>query len=307
MRLFISNRINRDHAASALTVMELLVSVAIMTVIVFGLYAMFSHTQKALRSSVNQVDVFDAGRAASEMITRELEELSAAGVANGINLRVVKTVEPVKQTDLDDRTPLRTNVLQELFFLTSFTNRWNGIGYRVMEAIDGVGTLYRYSTWENVHHLGTNLLASRFDSTGVDPRTGRVSTNLQRVASGIIHMRLSAFDSKGRKLDVTAPLNGFTNYVKALLPANQPPFVNTRATIFFRPDIASARPNQTEFFFMSNSLPSYVELELGVLDPETFKQYQSVRGTGNAAGFLRKRANKVHLFRSRIPIRTAVP
>jgi hypothetical protein len=46
---------------------------------------------------------------------------------------------------------------------------------------------------------------------------------------------------------------------------------------------------------------------LGVLEPATLKQYQSLRPSPNAAlAFLKKQGAKVHLFRERIPIRTVL-
>jgi hypothetical protein len=276
-----------------------------MTVIVFGLYSMFAYTQNALRGNVTQVDVLDSGRAASEMISRELEELSACRMIGRPNLLAVRTdATPVVQTDLDNSTPLRTNLLQELFFLTQITHRWTGIGYRVA-ALDGVGTLYRFAATANTAQLLTNDLYARFRAAQVDPRTGAVSVNLHRVTDGIIHLRVVPYDESGRKLDVGEAL-GFTNFLRQVLRPNENPPTNSPATIFLRPDVAGPRPNQTEFFFTSNALPSYVELELGVLERATFEQYLSVRGTDLAPKFLRERANKVHLFRERIPIRTAV-
>jgi hypothetical protein len=107
-------------------------------------------------------------------------------------------------------------------------------------------------------------------------------------------------------LDIYEPL-GFTNFARLLLRSGQVPTTNSPATVFLRPD--DTNPNkvsQTEFFFVSNALPAYVELELGVLERTTFEQYLSVQGTDLAPKFLRERANKVHLFRERIPIRTDV-
>jgi hypothetical protein len=304
MRISIHNPVPASRPAQALTIMELLVSVAVMTVIVIGLYSMFAYTQNALRANVTQVDVFDSGRAASDVISRELEELSACGLKGRPNLQVVRSDVPLIQTELDNMTPLRTNVLQEVFFLTLFTNKWTGIGYRVA-AVDGVGTLYRFATTANVHQLVTNDLVTQFRAASFNPLTGAVSTNLHRVSDGVIHFRLLAYDQSGRKLDVNESL-GFTNFLRQVLRPGQNPPANSAATIFLRPDVGGPRPSQTEFFFMGNALPAYVELEIGVLERTAFVQYLSLRGTPLAQKFLRERANKVHLFRERIPIRTAV-
>jgi len=54
-------------------------------------------------------------------------------------------------------------------------------------------------------------------------------------------------------------------------------------------------------------LPGYIELELGVLEPTTLKQFQAFKDSpAVAAAFLKKQAGKVQLFRQRIPIRTAL-
>jgi hypothetical protein len=304
MRLSMHNLVPTSRPAQALTIMELLVSVSVMTVIVIGLYSMFAYTQNALRANVTQVDVFDSGRAASDMIGRELEELSACGLRGRPNLQAIRTDAALVQTDLDNMTPLRTNVLQEVFFLTLFTNKWTGIGYRVA-GVDGVGTLYRFAITANAHQLATNDLLSHFHAAEVDPQKGTISANLHRVSDGVIHFRLVAYDQSGRRLDVNEPL-GFTNFLRQVLRPGQNPPTNSAATIFLRPDVAGARPNQTEFFFTGNALPAYLELEIGVLERTTFQQYLSLRGTPLAQKFLRERANKVHLFRERVPIRTDV-
>ncbi len=303
-----------------MTVIELLVSVSVMTVIVYGLYALFNHTQKALRGNITQVDVLESGRAAMEMLTREMVEMTASRRSNTISLRA--TMSPVGATvllDLDEKTPLRTNLLQEVFFLTALNNDWNGVGYRVMEPMGGVGTLYRYMVSTNALHVGNNNLLNRFDTTGIDPVTKRVSANLHRVADGVIHLRFTAYDHAGRMLNVDADRRpnalvppAFRNRLIPQINPNEGPNRFPGAEILVRRSGSTRDPSyqQTEFFFLNNALPAYVEVELGILEPEAFRQFQSIRDSVDAAfvqNFLRKRANKIHLFRQRVPIRTAVP
>ena len=73
---------NRDEAFSLI---ELLTAVSIMVVIIFSLYAMFNQTQKALRANITQVDVLEGGRAAAEMLGREIEQLTACNQFQTIN------------------------------------------------------------------------------------------------------------------------------------------------------------------------------------------------------------------------------
>src|SRR5438552_7849091 len=105
--------------------------------------------------------------------------------------------------DLDQNVtrPLRTNVLEEFFFLAPYTNRWLGIGYRIMKADNGVGTLYRYSIVTNNHGLSSNNLILAFMREPLtNPVTKLESTNFNRVADGVIHLKVTAFDSFGRPL-----------------------------------------------------------------------------------------------------------
>lgn len=64
---------------NAFSLVELLVAVALMTVIIIGLYSMFNETQKALRTNVSQVDVLEAGRSAIELIVQDIQQAEAPG------------------------------------------------------------------------------------------------------------------------------------------------------------------------------------------------------------------------------------
>jgi hypothetical protein len=334
MRSLISNlKARKPWGRQALTIVELLVSVAIMGVIIAGLYAMFNHTQKALRGNVTQVDVLESGRATLEMISRELEELAATGHPDMVNLYagvpVLETAAPpgnfslafdqriflpsqvkppLVQVDLDQTTVLRTNVLQELFFFTRHGNHWQAHGYRVLpstnalgQLVEGAGTLYRFSPQpvpnrrlgvESVIDSPLYAFISQFSNNGFDVQTRQRSTNLHRVAEGVIHFRLTAFDHEGRRFSLD------------------------RADLVIPPDFdvkLRREPSQryglqhTRLAFANNSLPAFLELEMGVLEPETWRRFliASESSSDLAQDFLRKRAGQVHLFRQRIPIRTA--
>jgi prepilin-type N-terminal cleavage/methylation domain-containing protein len=292
---------------------ELMVAVSIMLLIIFALYGIFNKTQKALRDNISQVDILESGRAAMELIGREMEQVAASGIGGMTNFyafMIPSQRPPLRHLDLDQERTLRTNYLQDLFFLTRMTNIWTGVGYRVGRADDGVGTLYRYSISTNAHRLHTNHLAAFFWNEPVfrDAERKVISTNLHRVADGIIHFRAIAFDSQGRRLGYDTT-NGLASYQVArmnssggLLPYSSAPDLQS-ADLILSPE--PAIPLASRMFFRGGALPAYVELELGVLDPEVLRQYESLRGTPGAATFLQNRVNKVHIFRQRIPIRTA--
>src|SRR5204863_4219055 len=63
---------------AAFTLIELMVAVALMSFIILGLLAMFTQTQRAFRASMTQTDVLESGRIATDMIVRELAQISAS-------------------------------------------------------------------------------------------------------------------------------------------------------------------------------------------------------------------------------------
>lgn len=305
MQICHPKRHSRIGKVSAFTILELLVAVSIMTVIVFALYQMFNQTQKALRGTMTQVDVLESGRVALQMISQELEQLQPSGLYGATNLYAALTPAiPRMQLDLDETRPLRTNLLQELFFLTSRANQWVGTGYRVIGANDGVGTLYRFSVSTNYRALtSSNLSRAYFSASVTNPATRLLSTNFQRIADGIIHLRLTAYDPNGMMLAYEAP-NFYPSYsiLRQNLKGSRVASASTN-NVVLRQEAA----RQTGTIFLGGALPAYLDLELGVLEPETLAQYNSIREAtiDTAEDFLRRHANKVHLFRQRIPVRAA--
>lgn len=154
---------------NAFSLVELLVAVALMTVIIVGLYSMFNETQKALRTNVSQVDVLEAGRSAIELIVQDIQQAEAPGpllrqemsgdiffppssipkdnlpvaITNahphffsGIQINSVnpKVALPLIQNLTDHGEAVsnqRVNILQEMFFLTRSNLNWVAKGYFV--------------------------------------------------------------------------------------------------------------------------------------------------------------------------------
>jgi prepilin-type N-terminal cleavage/methylation domain-containing protein len=305
---------SREARRRGFSLIELLTAVSIMVIIIFALYSMFAQVQKALRANITQVDVLESGRAASEMLGRELESLSACNLPATINLQAgllyvgnTPLISPLMQMDADEKTALRTNLIQEIFFLSRQNNRWVGTGYRVMRADDGVGTLYRFSTQTNYYMLNHTNLIFQFLNSSFTNAAGQVSTNFNRVADGIIHMRLTAYDPDGRQLTARGT-NMYHSYRLLRLDSSgaRQGLTSTagspqEANVILRQQFGF----ETQTTFLSNALPAYVDLELGVLEPAALRQYESLRDAPRTAtAFLRKQGAKVHLFRQRIPIRT---
>jgi hypothetical protein len=328
---------NARSARNAFSLVELLTAVSIMVVIIYALYAMFARTQQALRANVTQVDVLESGRSTAEMIGRELEQLTPCNLPQTVNLSISMTptnlptyqyrTGPVLQADLDG-TPLRMNVLEQLFFLRRDSNTWVGTGFRVMPPVIGqnsaggalyltnstVGTLYRYTSSTNYNYLNLNYTdwLHQFETMPpVNPLTGLASPNLVPLADGVVHFRVTAYDPDGRRLGWET--TNMPAAYRILRPPSRSAFSTplttaANAQVILQPGWVAT---ETQAVFLSNAVPAYVEFELGVLEPVALKQYQSMIGGGAspavAQAFLSKQAGKVHLFRQRIPIRSVQP
>src|SRR5262245_60876643 len=67
------------------SLIEILVTVALLAFIILGLLGMFIQTQKAFRGSMKQTDVLGSGRAVMDMITRELAQMTPSQMGRTIN------------------------------------------------------------------------------------------------------------------------------------------------------------------------------------------------------------------------------
>ncbi|MEW6303612.1 MAG: prepilin-type N-terminal cleavage/methylation domain-containing protein [Verrucomicrobiota bacterium] len=261
--------IGRRRGARALTLLELMVAVTILTVIILGLYSMFDRTQSAFRASITQVDVLEQGRAVVELLSRELEQMRASQQVGGTNLYVapIPFVGSFTQSRFDG-TVYFTNEHQEVFFLNR-PDHWHGIAYLVVAGstnaadqvlyANGVGTLARYETATNQHLLiSNNLLTTFLNLTNL--------SNYQRVAEGVVHFAVRAYDTNGLLL--------LTN----------------------------------SYAFTNQDLPSYLEVELGVLETKAYEQARSILNTNDQRAFLSDsnniRGSRVHMFVQRIPVRS---
>jgi hypothetical protein len=227
----------------------------------------------------------------------------------------------------------RTNFIHNIFFYNNRTNAWQGIGYRVVHFSNGVGSLQRFETNIFGNRPYANLGSSNFLATALTANT--TSTNLFRtIADGIVHLTFVPYDHNGNRLgwDTGNHLsfkygteNYYdTNYYYVTRMRFGPEDVNTAdnsksdtsdtnlSNVILREAIPTVpnTPNiqyTTKFQFFSNSLPAYIEMEFGMLEPETLAQYYTMLDdqNPNATKFLQRQIAKVHLFRQRIPIRTA--
>jgi hypothetical protein len=277
------------RARRGLTILEMLVSTAMLSLIVLGLTAMFIQVQKAFKSGIKQTDVTDTGRTIMEMVANDLRQLSDAknpGVPNlfwswsGTN----------QLAQGSDGVMIRTNQQDELFILVHTNNVWTGIGYAVSNVGPCLGTLYRYSVSTNAHYITNNLFLP-FQASVNNQSFG---TNWHAVADGVIHLKLRAYDQNGNENWFQSKVGDYTAEDSAPEFSYPPSYLLGPNTILFNPN--------------SNTLPHSVELELAVLEPDAFNQAHAMAFNPTAvANFLATNAvNKVDVFRQRITIPLAL-
>jgi len=264
----------------AFSVVELLVAVSILTMIVLVLFGVFDQVQKALRGNVAQVDTLEGGRAAMEMLTRELEQMRSSRIGGGTNLLIGMVAEPTRQEMLDPGL-FRTNVLQEVFFTTLSGKVWSGIGYKVYLTNYGVGGLYRFETTNHAGLLTATNLGGAYDAFGWP----RYSNVCQRITDGVVHFRVQAYDTNGVLMKLPT-----TNQYPGVVMVNDP--FNTYTA-------------ETRLAFNDEALPAYLDVELGILEPQVLERYKSMASSSVASNYLAKQTGKVRLFQQRIPIRNA--
>ena len=313
----------KEHA---FTLIEIMITVGLLTFMILGLLAMFNQTQRAFRTSMTQSDVLEAGRATIDLLARELSEMTPSQSPdmyfNGVRNRATNFfAEPapffVGMQPLLQGLPgmpnnvLRTNTVQRFFFLTRVNQDWIGNGYEVLPENPGnplVGTLYRFSATNTPRTGFMNLSRAFQNASRVAYQSiwgGVPITNLHRIADGIVHLRVRAYANNGF-LVITNQFRGTNSYARdrsVALP-NVWNYTNAWNTIACADAV---NPDQSACYFMSNALPAYVDVELGILEPQILQRYRSIPVPAVQRQYLSNHVAQVHLFHQRVAIPNVDP
>jgi type II secretory pathway pseudopilin PulG len=276
--------------AAAFTLVEIMVVMAMLTVIILGLMAMFNQTQRAFRAGLAQTDQLEGGRMSSDLFMRDLQQIAPTFQTNGVNFYTQIPNYTLLQQILPASSYPRTNILENLFFMSRYNQTWSGIGYfvrtnpSVAGVMNPVGTLYRFET--NVSRAqiaGDAYLPYLTFLNATNPY------NISKILDGVVHFRVVAYDPKGMIL---------TNGSESIASNN---FVTISNSFVIA-------PGEVEFSAYSNNIvPAYVDVEVGVLEPAVLKRYNSIPGGTARLNFLANHAGNVQLFRQRIAIRNVDP
>ena len=307
---------------------------------------MFGQTQRAFTQSLTDVDLLENGRAVMELVARDLAEAAPANLSNAVNFyaeipepgEAIHTPLLLQALPGNDTTPqLRANYLEPFYFLSHPNEMWPdrawaATGYYVVPDVAGVGigTLYRFAAINAVPPLPTAAALSmtvtnpglwgnpfiaalttlRTDTTPLLP-TAPVST-VTRVADGVVHLSVRLFATNGFPIVsdfISGPMYGYAAYLAA---TNN----NSYYGEYYRPvtevtnHLSVTWPdNYDRCWFYSNALPACVELEIGILERQTYQRYKAIASANPAAAslFLSNHVAQVHLFRQRIPIHNVDP
>ena len=290
---------------AAFSLVEIMVVVALLSLIILALMTVFNSTQTAFRASVTQTDVQEGGRMAMDMITADLRAMTPSygtnyGTINfyaNTNFYYAATAnepfnEPLIQS-LAPGTAFRTNVLEDVFILTKANTTWTGVGYVVdFGSTEYVNPLYRYSKSMNeragdpltlftnfIDIVNYNLAAEYSNPTASGNFTNW--TSMGRLLTGVVHFAVRAYGTNGQWLSILC-----TNGPSGIY---YPPLVlNTGGLVTY-----------------SNTVPAMVELQLGVLEDRALRHAEGLPDVSPAysrSNYLAAQAGKVHLFRQQVTI-----
>jgi type II secretory pathway pseudopilin PulG len=281
-------------ARAAFTLIEIMVVVVLLSLIVIALMGVFNTTQAAFRASITQTDVLEGGRAAMDLITQDLKEMSPSfGFSNlngvAVNFSVTTNSNPNYSPLIQPLIPydgqFRANVLENFFILSRENQTWTGTGYVVDTlSANGINPLYRFSMTTNVSAL--NGAVGLYDNFLLNQLTNQLFWS--RLVDGVVTLRVRAYDPNGIWMNSTWPI-----------------FVNTNGNnIRFLPQVFG----ETGFYMFSNTLPASVEIEMATLEDRTLQRAETYpNNTFAQSNYLAGQVGKVHVFRQRVSIPNVDP
>jgi type II secretory pathway pseudopilin PulG len=279
----------------AFTLVEILVAMALMSLIVLALMAVFNGTQTAFRAGLTQTDVLESGRATMDLIKSDLETMTPSlgnNMAFGaVNFCVTTNLFTTGYSPLYQTLPAsisgnsRTNVLESFFILSRGNvnggDNWIGTGYTVVatNSQNDLYPLYRFTT--NYPTMTTNpasLFYANFLNFLLYP------TNYSHLMNGVVHLRVRTYDVNGTLIGnptIVLPANIYTNVLPGV-------------------------PGEAGVSFYSNAVPASVEVEMGVLEDSALQHAESLNSSV-LTNYLAQHAGQVHIFRQSVPIRNVDP
>jgi len=296
-------------AHAGFTLVEMLVTLALLSLIVLALMTVFNSTQKAFRASLTQTDILESGRLAMGLIASDLEAMMPSSSPVNTNLpnflyawdtnenhnfnfyaNTNSGYAPLIQS-LTASSAQRTNVLENFFSLSrqniGGSPTWVGTGYYVAANrpppdTNDIYALYRFYMTTNVQAAQPASLYNAFFSV---PLTN--SAYWSHLADGVVDLTVRAYDPNGLEM---------TNTYEYNYNGSGNTFINQN-TLFLTPGLG-----WVGFYMYSNTVPASVQVELGVMEDTTLQRAEGLSGAAQM-NYLSNQVGQVHLFRQRVVIR----
>jgi hypothetical protein len=307
--------LGRAALRGAFSFVEIMVVVALLSVIVLGLMAMFNQTQRAFRIGMSQTDILESGRIATDLIARELEQATPCYYSNYLATKTYAVPNFIAQATNISFQSLpgsldkwyRTNVLQDLFFVTRLNQTWTGIGYFVRTnltygtGIGPAGILYRFETNCTKAQFEANP-SGLFDAYNIARSTTNFSSRASKILDGVVEFRVQLFDTQGW-LFTNNPAWWVNPSWNMNFESNSLPAMLLSANLMPVPNYFPGSIEDRDYPCFSNAVPAFVELELGILEQQAYDQYKSIPIQAAQLSYMANQAGHVHVFRQRITVR----
>lgn len=291
-------RVNRK-AHRGFSLVEIIVVVALISVIMLGLMMMFDQTQRAFRTSMTQTDVLEGGRSATELIHREMEQMTPANGNTPNFFAAILPAKPLIQPLPGTAGRERLNLLEDVFFLKRENQTWSGIGYFVRNEVADAGgkVTLRWPTEGTQQLLAGSLYrfeqevpAAQADAPAqvyshflrylINGVTNNPSETT-KIADGVVDFKVRAYGTNGMWI---------TNNLNWAITAT-----NLDGTLY---------PPEVRYYqFTSNAVPAAVEFELGLLEDSVWRRYNVFLNGAARYRYLTNNVGGVHLFRQRVAVR----
>jgi prepilin-type N-terminal cleavage/methylation domain-containing protein len=293
------------------TLVEIIVVLALLSLITYALMAVFSSTQRAFRAGITQTDSLESGRAVMDLIAGDLETMTPSyGMYTNTGVvgpfYPVNFISTVKTTFAfsDPPSPLyqslvgspdgatRTNILEDIFILSKGSINgvpsWIATGYSVNTNLPD-GTLYPLYRF----YLTTNASSGFNGEYGLyaafQPLHYTNSAVWSHLMDGVVNLTARAYDTNGVWMT-----NGYYNGISLpVIPVQ---------TVFFVQSVYG----EVGCAFYSNAVPASVQIVLGTLEDRTLEHAEGLTGI-NQSNYLANQAGQVHLFTRRVWIRNVDP
>lgn len=264
----------------AFTLVEIITAMAITSIIVFALIAMFNQTQKALRISLAEGDVWESARAGFTTIANDIQELTPSRFDGAANVYVKEN-----DTESPDH-PLAEYDIESMFLLGREGNNWIGNVYWVKDE-NGLPTLYRFRGTYPSYLAGNPgysppVSADLLDPThpygralqwALNPANDPQPEDYHRLVDGIVEFSVRVYDGLGRPYTNTVP------------DAAAPVYID---------DITSS--------FSGTALPAFVDVSMTVLSPDRFEEYRAQISDANREAYLSNHVGDMQRFQRRIAL-----